>query len=103
MEELGPATARGGANAYLLPTVPVEFFIGRRSQPLAVLLSRCPPGAALDRKPQFTRPTEECRDMTDPEPIRLTWHRFEKMSQACKDFSTTACVYVIADPTRTPL
>lgn len=35
--------------------------------------------------------------------IHLTWRRFDRMTKACKEFHTTACVYVIADVTGIPL
>src|SRR5882724_1906274 len=35
--------------------------------------------------------------------ILLIWHRFDRMTKACKEFHASECVYVIADPKGIPL
>ncbi len=33
----------------------------------------------------------------------LTWKRFKRMTEACKEFKLKSCIYVIADSSETPL
>jgi hypothetical protein len=37
------------------------------------------------------------------EPVRLEWHKFQKLTEARSKFATTPCVYVQADPSGCPI